>query len=148
MVDAPETLEARLRKGRLAYRTASGAVYAGPTAIETEAADRIAQLERDLAEARAETLRAKTIISKACNHLPNGAFCSPEASLDFMERVPDEVLIVTSGLVNKITAAEAESDRLAAVLREIANGCEGRVDRDSLPCRIARASLQNGEKGE
>lgn len=127
--------------------------------------------ERELAEARAETLRAKTIISKACNHLPNGAFCSPEASLDFMERVPDEVLIVTSGLVNKITAAEAERDRLAAdnaQLRQALTPFAGdklptakrtKIDynRWGLRCAIsplelardrARASLQTGEKGE
>lgn len=126
----------------------------------------IAQLERDLAEARAETVRAKAIIAKACNHLPNGAFCSPEASLDFMERVPDEVLIVTSGLVNKITAAEAERDGLAAEVERLRALLGDFVGHDLsydggnivVPIgnhnsaialvRRARASLQTGEKGE
>ena len=73
----------------------------------------IASLQKELAERTAERDRAKVIISKACNHLPNGAFCSPEASLDFMEHIPDEVLLVTSELVGKVSSAESRADTLA-----------------------------------
>ena len=48
------SLVERLRKGRVRYHTYAGPVYAGPTAIEHEAADRISALERELEEARAE----------------------------------------------------------------------------------------------
>ena len=73
----------------------------------------VASLQKELAERTAERDRAKVIISKACNHLPNGAFCSPEASLDFMEHIPDEVLLVTSELVGKVSSAESRADTLA-----------------------------------
>ena len=80
-------------------------------ALKAEA--QVASLQKELAERTAERDRAKVIISKACNHLPNGAFCSPEASLDFMEHIPDEVLLVTSDLVGKVSSAEARADTLA-----------------------------------
>lgn len=91
--------------------------------------DRIAQLERDLAEARAELDRLK----KENRDLGNEIDSLEEEGCD------------ADDTIRKL---EAERDRLAAALQEIANGCEGRVDRDSLPCRIASASLQTGEKVE
>jgi hypothetical protein len=48
------SLVERLRKGAVRYHTYAGPVYADPTAIEREAADRISTLERELGEARAE----------------------------------------------------------------------------------------------
>ena len=49
-------------------------------------------------------------------------------------------------------AALAEKDKAIAALREaleeIANGCDGRVGRDILPCRIARAALAQGADDE
>jgi hypothetical protein len=47
------SLVERLLKGVVRYHTYAGPVYAGPTAVEREAADRISTLERELEEAMA-----------------------------------------------------------------------------------------------
>lgn len=48
-------------------------------------------------------------------------------------------------LIERQAVIEAERDRLAAALEEIARGCEGRVDLDHLACRVARAALDTAK---
>lgn len=55
------------------------------------------------ATARADALaqengRLRNVVSKVCAALPNGAFCSPECSIEFMEEVPGEVAGVIAAL--------------------------------------------------
>lgn len=46
-----------------------------------------------------ENRRLRAVISKVCEALPNGAFCSPNCTIEFMEEVPSEVASVISALV-------------------------------------------------
>lgn len=114
MSDAPATLIERLRKGRLAYRTASGAVYAGPTAIETEAADSIAQLERDLAEAKAERDR---LIEKGFDLITERDNAKAE-NVRLTSRITDATEDKARWQA-RAQAAEAERDRLAAEVERL-----------------------------
>lgn len=136
MVEAPEQIG--LVEGPFGYRlwNKDGDSHKYH-AIRYVRSDLLASLQKELAERTKELDRAKAIISKACNHLPNGAFCSPQASLDFMEHIPDEVLLVTSRLIGKAEAAEARADalaqeveRLRQTLRETScpRPCNGRPD--------------------
>lgn len=45
-----------------------------------------------------ENTRLRNVISKVCAALPNGAYCSPTASIEFMEYVPGEVTSVIASL--------------------------------------------------
>lgn len=55
-------------------------------------------LARDLLAVRAENERLRAIVSKCCDALPTGACCSPDASIEFMECVPDEVRLTCAAL--------------------------------------------------
>jgi hypothetical protein len=79
--------------------------------IYAEAADALERLERERDE-------AKAIVAKCCNALPNGAYCPPDASIDFMGHVPDEVLLVTSRLVARASDAEAKLAKAERALEE------------------------------
>lgn len=132
------TLVERLRKGKPAYTINSGTVYAGPTAIETEAADRIAQLERDLAEARAEAERwaEQALKEEDCRKMwqaERDRLAADNAQLR-------QALTPFAG--DKLpTAKRTKIDYNRWGLRCAISPLELARDR-------ARASLQNGEKGE
>ena len=64
--------------------------------------------ERDALTDENTSLRA--IIARCCNALPNGAYCKPDATLDFMEGVPDEVLLVTSRLVAEVASLRQSTE--------------------------------------
>ena len=72
-----------------------------------DVAPTITALLTQVEELRRERDGLRSIVSKMTNALPSGAYCSPEASLEFMEHLPDEVLLCTSRLVDRATKAEA-----------------------------------------
>lgn len=45
-----------------------------------------------------ENRRLRAVVSKICEGLPNGAYCSPQCSIEFMEQVPNEVSLVVAWL--------------------------------------------------
>ncbi len=47
-----------------------------------------------------ENTRLRKVISAVCDALPNGAFCAPACSVEFMEQVPGEVRSVIAGLID------------------------------------------------
>jgi hypothetical protein len=62
-----------------------------------------------------ENQRLRAVISKVCEALPNGAFCSPDCSVEFMEHVPSEVASVIASL----SPATTTDERAVEALREI-----------------------------
>ena len=75
-----------------------------------------------LTDAQAAIEKLRGIVARCCNHLPNGAYCSPYASMEFMAHVPDEVLLATSSLVLRAEASEARVAELEKALTRIAEG--------------------------
>lgn len=63
-----------------------------------ELEERCIEAIEDRRKLEEENARLRKIISQVCEALPNGAFCAPQASLDFMEDVPGEVKSVLGDL--------------------------------------------------
>lgn len=102
----------------LGYRTCAE-MRENLIAMKDELSDHATVLaaEREARErAERELVEAKAIIAECCNALPNGAYCSPDASLEFMAHVPDEVRLVMSAQVTRI----AELERKAIMLEKSA----------------------------
>lgn len=94
-----------------------------------------------LKAAEAERTELRDIVAKCCNALPNGAYCSSEASLEFMQRVPDEVLLVMADL----TAARAERNALGVAfdnLKAELTDEERRVETAETELAAARADIE------
>lgn len=84
----------------------------------------ITTLLSELERVGKENTGLRVIVSKMTNALPSGAYCSPEASLEFMAHLPDEVLLCTSKLVADKAKAEAlvaEAVRVCEPLGALAN---------------------------
>jgi hypothetical protein len=59
---------------------------------------------------------------------------------------PDEIASgYTQQPLSTLSQPHPTDERVVEALREIADGCTGRIDRDSLPCRIAQAALSATE---
>jgi hypothetical protein len=71
--------------------------------------DRIAELERELADLR-------EIFPKVLDAVGNGAGCLPSCSVEFMREIPKEVRLVVTGLKRELAAERALADRLAEAL--------------------------------
>lgn len=136
---------------------------------DRHAADALEALSARGQELRAENERLRSVVSKVCEALPNGAFCSPQCSIEFMENVPEEVAIVCktaekrlaevgaenernrqgfefhAGLAEKkharAEAAEAHRDRLVSALRPFADAA-GSYDGESDEMLVSGASLR------
>jgi transposase len=70
--------------------------------------DRIAELERELADLR-------EIFPKVLDALGNGAGCLPSCSVEFMREIPKEVRLVVTGLKRELAAERALAVNLAAL---------------------------------
>jgi len=71
----------------------------GPDAEDLrEAADRLEALTRRVAELEGENARLRKVVARVAVNLGNGAYCSTDASIEFMEIVPAEVESVVTGL--------------------------------------------------
>lgn len=70
---------------------------------------------------REENAALRRIVHECANALPNGAYCSPECSLEFMSEVPREIGLVTAELKARAEAAEAEREALRKALAPFAN---------------------------
>lgn len=143
-------------------------------ALETELAAAQAECERlkfateghllKTIQQQAELARLRALFPAICSALGNGAFCTPDVSIGFLESIPNEVASVIArlradlerftghGLLDCHTicdqrdAAVAERDRLRAELKELSQAYElNRVSIDELDADRARAEKAEAE---
>jgi hypothetical protein len=89
---------------------------------------RIAALEAALAAAREETERLRSVFPRILESLGNGAACSTDVSLEFIEQIPDEVRLELAALRSR--ADDEERAKLvelaeAVMIRHKAFGSDG-----------------------
>lgn len=77
------------------------------------------QARAEAAERERDTLRA--VVSECASALPNGAFVSPQASLEFMAMLPAEIASVCTALKGGAEAAEARVKELEEALAALTN---------------------------
>lgn len=82
-----EGLEARLLD--IVRADADGAILADNYITLVEAASELSSL-------REENERLRKVVSACADGLPNGAFVVPEATIEFMEKLPSEIRAVSS----------------------------------------------------
>lgn len=72
----------------------------------------LAEKDARIADQGDENKRLRETLSKVCSALGNGAFASPDCSIEFMEEIPREVELV-------ITASRAECEGLRAAVERL-----------------------------
>lgn len=76
----------------------------------------VADLEAERDKAKAENARLRKTVSKCAEAIGNGAYVSPEASVDFMELLPSEIALVCGAMASTTAAAvKAERERCAGL---------------------------------
>lgn len=81
--------------------------------------DDVKKLERKLDEAQVEAKKLREIISKCASSIQNGSFCSPEASLEFMGWIPDEIKGHVDHLNDKLKWIDHLKDEVDFLRREL-----------------------------
>ena len=117
---AKNALFARDASGRLmiAQMVAQLLADSEARAVEAAVAAIIEKNAPEIAKANAELARLRALFPAICSALGNGAFCTPDVSIGFLESVPNEVASVVARLRAELSAVQAqhlhEIDELAA----------------------------------
>ncbi len=80
--------------------------------LAAQAADRNVELRRLAEKAEAELARFRALFPAICSALGNGACCTPDVSIGFLESIPNEVASVVSRLRAEVEAANKHCDIL------------------------------------
>jgi ABC-type bacteriocin/lantibiotic exporters, contain an N-terminal double-glycine peptidase domain len=101
----------------------------------------------ELTRLRTENDQLRQIVADCCSKLPNGAFCSPKASLEFMSVVPTEIELVVDRLRRERDAIRDEAFEEAARVAGADAGISAVARKGYADADLAGKYISSGSEG-